>query len=327
MCRRRQDRRLVGGSFLLLYFHFRNQDGGRHGGNRHRAGLRAAVTIENIRRVAGGHDFGERDERRADDVHAAHQLVGPAVWKHFVNYQRQNLKRLGLLAAGESEAAGDVVNQQAEGLVLRLHQGDQLLAQLGVGHRVRAGNDQISLARYRNKTQLAAAVPIRLWNRDEWRARHQESFQHAVIYQLHVFGGNAFVVESVISQQHLAAESCFGGIVLDRNKGRQNLFADFAGESLALVDVLLAETFGAVAENFVEEEIGGSSGKQRRTGVRIHERCFIERFGLLDHHLNAIEDNFFGRRVLGVQPIEIGVAVDVHAIGRFALHVQLQDRK
>ena len=79
----------------------------------------------------------------------------------------------------------------------------------------------------------------------------------------------------------------------------QNLFADLAGEGLALVDVLLAEAFGAMAENFVEEDGGGASGKQRRTGIRIHERRFVERFGLLDHHLNAIEDGFFVGASLG----------------------------
>src|SRR4029077_4166417 len=74
--RRRQDRRLVGGRFLLLDFHFRNQNGGSRGGNRHGARFGSAISVEGFHGVACGHDFCERNERRADDIHSAYELIG-----------------------------------------------------------------------------------------------------------------------------------------------------------------------------------------------------------------------------------------------------------
>ena len=44
----------------------------------------------------------------------------------------------------------------------------------------------------------------------------------------------------------------------------------------------------------------------------------------LHHRLNAREDVFIVRRVLRIEPIEIRVAIDVHAVRRFALHVQFE---
>ena len=75
--------------------------------------------------VASGDNFGKRRQRSAHDIHAAHQFIRAAVGKNFVDDQRQNLKSLRLAAAGESEAAGDVVNEQAVRLVLGLDQLDE----------------------------------------------------------------------------------------------------------------------------------------------------------------------------------------------------------
>ena len=55
------------------------------------------ISVEDFHGVAGGDDFGERNERRAHDVHAAHQFVRAAVGEHFVNDQRL---APGTLAAG-----------------------------------------------------------------------------------------------------------------------------------------------------------------------------------------------------------------------------------
>src|ERR1019366_6986599 len=141
---RRQNRRLVRGSFLLLDFHFRDQNGRSRGGNRHGARFGSAVSVEGFHRVAGGDNFGERNQRRANDVHAANEFVGAAVRVHFVNDQRLHLKRLRLAAAGERKSAGDIINQQAERFSLVVNFLDQFLAKLGVGYAEGALDDQVS---------------------------------------------------------------------------------------------------------------------------------------------------------------------------------------
>ena len=85
--------------------------------------------------------------------------------------------------------------------------------------------------------------------------------------------------QRIVAEQHLAVQRRFGGIVLDGDEIGKNLLAHFAGERLAFADVLLAEAFGAVPENFMEEDGGGAAGEQRGAGVGIDERRLIERFG------------------------------------------------
>src|SRR5262249_15885054 len=68
--RRRQDWRPVRGCLFFLYFELRGQNRRRSGGNGNGARLRAAIPVENFRGVAGGHDLGERRERRSNDVNS-----------------------------------------------------------------------------------------------------------------------------------------------------------------------------------------------------------------------------------------------------------------
>ena len=100
--------------------------------------------------------------------------------------------------------------------------------------------------------------------------------------------------------------------------------ADFAGESLAFGDVFLAEAFGAMAENFVEENGGGTSGQQRGAGKGIDERSLDRAPQFPRSALDSFGDEFIAGSVLGVEPVEIVVAIDVHAVGRFALHIELE---
>ena len=73
---------------------------------------------------------------------------------------------------------------------------------------------------------------------------------------------DAFVVIRVIAEQHLTVEAFFGRVIFHGNKIRQNLLADFFGKRLALIDVLLTESFEAMAQNFVKENCGGAAGQQ-----------------------------------------------------------------
>ena len=63
---------------------------------------------------------------------------------------------------------------------------------------------------------------------------------------------------------------------------------------------------------------------KRGPGVGIDERRVVERFRFLNHRLDVLEDGLVVGSVFGIEPVEIGVAVDVHAVRSFALHVELE---
>ena len=130
-----------------------------------------------------------------------------------------------------------------------------------------------------------------------------------------VLRGHAFVVKRIIPEQHFAVECRLGRIVLDGNEVGENFLADLACEGLALGDVFLAETFGAVAEDFVKENGGSAARKQRRTRVRLNERRFVESLGFLNQSMNRGRDRFVVRGVFGIEPIEIRISLDVHSVG------------
>ena len=80
---------------------------------------------------------------------------------------------------------------------------DQFFPQFGVGHRLAALDDQISLPRNRLGPHLAPAVPVGLGKPGERLARHFKILQNPVVHQRDALGGNAFVVERVKPQQHI----------------------------------------------------------------------------------------------------------------------------
>src|SRR5579863_934760 len=110
-------------------------------------------------------------------------------------------------------------------------------------------------------------MPVGRRETGERLARHLKTFQNAVIHQRDAFGRRAFVVEWVIANQNVLAQFSLRRIVVDRKKIRKNRLAYLAGKRLAFVDVLLAESFGAMAENFVEENGGGAAGQHGRAGI------------------------------------------------------------
>lgn len=58
---------------LLLHFDFAEEQARTAGGDGRRSGFRAARAVEG-RLIVGGQDLVEHGERRADQVHAAHQF-------------------------------------------------------------------------------------------------------------------------------------------------------------------------------------------------------------------------------------------------------------
>src|SRR5271165_7617874 len=103
----------------------------------------------------------------------------------------------------------------------------------------------------------------------EWRARHLEVFQDAVVHENHALCRYTFVVKLVVAQQVLVTQLLHGGVVNDAEEFREDGFAYFFREGLALIDVLLAMALGAMSENFVEEDGGSAAREQRRPHCRI----------------------------------------------------------
>ncbi len=112
-----------------------------------------------------------------------------------------------------------------------------------------------------------------------------KSFQHAIVDQMDVLRRDSLIVIRIVAEQHLAVQPLLRGIILDGNKIRQNLLADFLRESLPFGDIFLPESLEAMAQNFVKENRRGPAGKHSRPGIRIDERRAIESFEFRDQHL------------------------------------------
>ena len=109
-----------------------------------------------------------------------------------------------------------------------------------------------------------------------------------------------------------------------RDEVRQERLANFAREGLALADILLAESFVAMPENFMEENRGGAAGQHRRPRKGLGQRRLDQRFQFLLKH-GALRQHRLVIWSRGrIDPIEIVVAVDVHSVGRLALDEELQ---
>src|SRR5580658_1645709 len=145
-----------------------------------------------------------------------------------------------------------------------------------------------------------------------------------MIHKRYALRRNALVVEVVIAKQVLRAELPSRGVVHDAQETWQDGFADLFREGLPFGGIFLAVAFGAVAEHFMEKDGVRSAGQERRS-----DRWFVNRrndktFQFLAHRGLRGGDGFVIRRVGRIDPVKIVVAVDVHAVGRFALNEQLE---
>ena len=182
--RRGQHRRLVAPLVPTLDLDLLHQQARAGGGDGDEARLGAAVAVERLIVVGGGDDPRQRRQRRADQIDAAHQLVGPAVDPHPVDEDRQHLERLRAAARGVGEAAGDVAEREPVGLApggapprrSRRRSSATGTDQLRL-------DDQVPLARHHRPPLLAPPVAVRLREAARRRAAEQEPAQHAVVDQ------------------------------------------------------------------------------------------------------------------------------------------------
>ena len=93
---------------------------------------------------------------------------------------------------------------------------------------------------------------------------------------------------------------------------------------LVKVTGLLPVALSAMSEDFMEKYRRCASCQQCWSDGRIVDRSGHQPFQFLAHRRFRGVDRFVVRRVLGIDPIKIVVAVDVHAVRRFALDEQLQ---
>src|SRR6185437_4180620 len=262
MRRRRENWRTIRGTFFLLHFQFRGQNGGRGGRNRNGAGLRAAITVEHFRSVACGYDFRECGQRCSDNIHAANQFIRTAIGEHFEYDERKYLEGLRLSSSGKRKAAGDIVNQQSKRFSLGLDELDQLCAQLRVREGLAALHDQVTLPGNRSRAELTPSMAVGIGEAHQRRARHFKIFQDSMLHQRNRLRRNTFVIELVVTQQVLVPELLLGGVVHDAQETRQDWFADFFRKGLAFGSIFLAVSFRAVAKDFMEKD-GGRAARQQ----------------------------------------------------------------
>ena len=105
-----------------------DKDARRDRRHRNPTGLGAARPIEHGRVVAGAEDLRETRQRRTDDIDTTHELVRTAVDVNTSHDNRQNLERLRTTAPGRRETASDILEDEAEFLILLLALLDQHLA-------------------------------------------------------------------------------------------------------------------------------------------------------------------------------------------------------
>src|ERR1700674_3137923 len=155
-------------------------------------------------------------------------------------------------------------------------------------------------------------------------SRHFKVFQHAVIDERDALGWSPFVIKGIKADKNILAKGSLRRIVVDGEKFRKNRLADLAGESLAFVDIFLAESFGAMAKDFVKENGSGAACQKRGPGKGLDQRRGHQRFEFLAEDLSLREHALVIRRVRRIRPVKIVVTVDVHAARRFSLYEQFQ---
>ncbi len=129
-----------------------------------------------------------------------------------------HLERLGLAAAGEGEASGDIVNQQAKCFSLAFDFLDQFFAQLSVGDHEAALNDQVSLTGDRLSADLPSAMAVRVRKFCKRLARHLEIAQNPFVHQSYALGGSALIIKGVVADHDFLSDCLHGRIVIDRKK-------------------------------------------------------------------------------------------------------------
>ena len=151
----------------------------------------------------------------------------------------------------------------------------------------------------------------------DWRARHQEVLQNAVVDRNDGPGEHAFVIVFVVAVEIDASDALQCGVEGDCEEIREDLFADFLSEGLTFGFVFLAMTFDAMTEDFVEKDAGRATGKNRGSHKGFGDRSLQEIFDVGGNLLNGGAYFLIVGKTVGVEGfkgIEIG---DVHAVLRF----------
>ena len=141
-----------------------------------------------------------------------------------------------------------------------------------------------------------------------------------MVHQNDFVRGHSFIIEPVVAQQVLVAQFFHRRIVHNAQKIRQNRFVYLLRKSLSLGNIFLTVAFRAVSEHFVKENRSRSSRQECRAHTWLIERSLDQSFHFLAQRRACCGHIFVAGRVLLINPVEIVVTLDVHAIGRFALN-------
>ncbi len=165
-------------------------------------------------------------------------------------------------------------------------------------------------------------MAIRLGESFHWFARHEKRLENSIFDEDRFGGGDTLVVEAIETAQVDVVEECHAGVIVDADKGGEDGLSDFLFERLAFSDILLAVTFDAVAEDFVEENGARAVAQDGGADIRLSQRGGAE-----GHHLvHYLAECFFDLRVVGEFVgrgcIEIVELAEVHAVFGFGGRIQ-----
>src|SRR5262249_19885905 len=143
------------------------------------------------------------------------------------------LSRVASAAHHGTEKAARIVDTRNPRFVEKTHDdavrlaclasfGQQLLPQLGVRKTAVRADDQSSDPSARVPAQARAPVSVRLREALAWRARHEETLEHAAIDQKDLLGEYIFLVDGVFADEGHSTKAIQRGIIFDAKRRRQD---------------------------------------------------------------------------------------------------------
>ena len=180
----------------------------------------------------------------------------------------------------------NVLEIESVGLALLLHFVEQLLPKLGVLHRIRRADDQISLPSHWHVASLRTPVSIGMIEARNRHARHQEVAQDPILDHLDLCCRHAFVVVFVPAGQPRSIQRAQRRVIGDGKELRQYGLVQFLCKSLPFFAAALPLAFQPVSQYLVEEDPRGTAGEQRGTIVGLGHRSFAQSLQILGHPLD-----------------------------------------
>src|SRR6266851_3604362 len=282
----RQERRTFMLMRALLHLHLGKQHRRRHRRNRNLPALGATYAVKDPRLVSSCENPGQRCQRRAHNVHSAHQFIRAPVGIHLVHNHRQHLERLRQRARRQRKSALNIVEVQPVWFPLLLHLINQFLPHVRFGHRLCRRDDQVSLASRWHPSRLVSPMPIRLPEILDRHPRHEKILQHAVFDHIHALRRLPLIVEVIRARQVCPCQVVHRRVVAHAQEFRQHFLPDLLRERLSFLFIALPVAFQPVPQHFMKKNGRRAPAQYRRSIVRLRHRCLAQRAQVRRHFLD-----------------------------------------